>query len=442
MDSMIDIPTISAITRAAQPLYSRELDYARLLRKADESRIVLIGQASHGTHEFYRERVRVTKRLIEDHGFNAVAIEADWQDAHRISRFISGNSADVSSLEALGNFRRFPAYIWRNMDVLAFVEWLREHNEKSDQRVGFYGLDLYNLYASMQAVLRHLEKLAPIAAPQARYRYRCFDQFGESTEYGGYAENYDLNETREREIVEQVVDLLRHGSAFDDQNEGADHEKFLLAGQNPDLLKNAEAYYRAMIRGSVESWNLRAQHMTDTLEQLAESLGDQAKIVVWAHNSQVGDARATEMSRRGKLNIGQLIRQHFGESSLLIGFTTYSGEVTAASEWDGPAERRVLNRAIPNSYESLFHATGIQDFLLSLKEDPAVHRALSRPRLERAIGVIYLPETERLCHYFECHLADQFDFIIHFDRSRALVPLEKRIDRTKNVMPETYPHAI
>jgi erythromycin esterase-like protein len=197
-----------------------------------------------------------------------------------------------------------------------------------------------------------------------------------------------------------------------------------------------------MFQDNVESWNIRDRHMAETLEQLMNYLGKDSKVVVWAHNSHLGDARATDMSRRGELNLGQLIRQRLREDSLLLGFTTYSGEVTAASNWGDTAERKIVRRALPNSYEAVFHETGIQDFLLPLKDDPAVHMALSRPRLERAIGVVYRPETERLSHYLECKLADQFDYVIHFDRTRALVPLEKNVSWEAGEMPEAFPHAV
>lgn len=442
MDPMVDIPTVSAIARAAQPLYFREEEYVPLLQRAGKARIVLLGEATHGTHEFYRERAWITKRLLKDYGFSAIAVEADWPDAYRVNRFISGTGTDHTALEALGDFRRFPGWMWRNMDMLAFIEWMHKHCHRLSHPVGFYGLDLYSLHASIQAVLHYLDKVDPEAANRARYRYSCFDQFGEDAEAYGYAAAFDMTATCEQAVVAQLVDMLQHSTALSGADGHAAHPEYFSAEQNARLIKNAEEYYRAMFRGTVESWNLRDQHMAETLAQLQTYLGEDAKIVVWAHNSHLGDARATAMAKRGELNLGQLVRQRYGEDAFLIGFTTYSGEVTAASSWGAPAERKVVNRALPQSYEAVFHETGIQDFLLPLKDDPAVHMALSRPRLERAIGVIYRPETERLSHYFECKLADQFDFIIHFDRTRALVPLEKNQTWEAGQIPETYPHAV
>lgn len=442
MDPMVDIPTISAITRAARPLSFREAEYVDFFHKASRARVVLIGEATHGTHEFYRERAWITKRLLQHYGFHSVAVEADWPDAYRVNRFVQNTGHDLTALDSLGDFKRFPAWMWRNMDVLAFVEWLHNFNRNAHHSAGFYGLDLYSLYASAQAVLHYLDKVDPNAAERARYRYGCFDQYGEDSQAYGYAASFDLDASCEQEVIAQLVEMLSHSSSpLTREGQSARDESF-YAQQNARLVKNAEQYYRSMFRGNVESWNIRDQHMAETLENLMNYLGKDSKVIVWAHNSHLGDARATDMSRRGELNLGQLIRQRFPEESMLVGFTTYSGEVTAASNWGETAERKIVRRALPNSYEAVFHETGIQDFLLPLKDDPAAHMALSRPRLQRAIGVVYRPETERLSHYFECRLADQFDYVIHFDRTRALVPLEKNVGWEAGEVPETYPHAV
>ncbi len=433
---------LSAIARAAQPLTFDESDYAGLLYSIGDARIVLIGEASHGTHDFYRERAAITRLLITQKNFSAVAVEADWPDAYRVTRFVTGRSADATALDALADFERFPAWMWRNMDVLAFVEWLRAHNQKAGTSVGFYGLDLYSLYTSAQAVLAYLEKVDPDAAGRARYRYSCFDQFGEDTQAYGYAASFGMAESCENAALEQLVDLRRRALQLTSGDGQESREEFFSAEENAQVVRDAEYYYRSMFSGRVNSWNVRDRHMESTLERLARHLGDDSRIVVWAHNSHLGDARATEMGERGELNVGQLARQRWGDACFSIGFTTYGGEVTAASDWDAPAERKIVRPGLRGSYEALFHQTGLDNFLLPLRGQPQVLQALKEPRLERAIGVIYRPDTERLSHYFRCHLPDQFDAVIHLDRTRALVPLETNATWHAGEPAETYPSGL
>ena len=433
------------------PLTGPSSDYDPLVQQIGEARLVLIGEASHGTHEFYRERAQITKRLIREKGFTAVAVEADWPDAYRVNRYVRGTTSEREAIDSLAGFKRFPTWMWRNADVLDFIGWLRTHNDalrNNKNKVGFYGLDLYSLHSSIEAVLGYLAKIDPEAAKRARYRYSCFDHFGEDTQAYGYAASFGLTESCESEVVSQLVELQRRASDYASRDGRVAADDFFFAEQNARLVKNAEEYYRSMFRRSVPSWNLRDRHMTETLESLVAHLENQAqpaKVVVWEHNSHLGDARATEMGERGELNVGQLVRERHGSNAVLIGFSTYTGTVTAASDWDTPAERKLVRPALNDSYEAVFHEVGIPRFQISLHDKSSMVSALSEPRLERAIGVIYRPETERQSHYFYARLADQFDALLHFDRTRAVEPLERTAEwRVEGVgePAETFPSGL
>ncbi len=420
-------------------------DFDGLLDLVGDAKIVLIGEASHGTHEFYRERARITKRLIEDKGFTAVAVEADWPDAYRVNRYVRGAREDADAEEALRGFRRFPTWMWRNADVLDFVGWLEAHNDRrgDGDAVGFYGLDLYSLYASIAEVIAYLDRVDPAAAGRARTRYSCFEHFGGAQTYG-HAVSLGIGESCRCAVIEQLTELQRHADSYLRRDGIAAEDEQFYAEQNARLVASAEEYYRSMFGDQTSSWNLRDRHMADTLSRLSGHLtrhGDPARIVVWEHNSHIGDARMTEMSLRGELNVGQLARERWPGEVVLIGFTTYSGTVTAASSWDAPAERKRVRPALPDSYEALFHGLGEPRFILDLSSGQAVE-ALRHPRLERAIGVIYRPETERRSHYFSARLAGQFDAVIHIDETRAVEPLEQLPGRELSEPPETYPTAL
>jgi erythromycin esterase-like protein len=436
------------VKRASHALSGEARDYDPLLKMVDGSRFCLLGEATHGTYEFYRERAEITKRLIKEQGFTAVAVEADWPDAFRVNRYVRGFGDDRNADEALGGFKRFPTWMWRNTVVLDFVEWLRDYNASLNEgatKVGFYGLDLYSLYTSIEAVLGYLNKVDPAAAQRARYRYSCFEHFAEDTQAYGYAANFGLSESCEREVIEQLIELRRQAADYASRDGRVAQDEFFFAEQNARLVLNAERYYRSMFRGRVESWNLRDRHMAETLGALVTHLnaqGQMAKMIVWEHNSHLGDARATYMADYGELNVGQLVRQQYGNEARLIGFTTYNGTVTAASEWDGPAERKRVRPALNESYEAIFNQTGEADFLLTLRSDRGVANVLREPRLERAIGVIYLPQTERQSHYFDARLSDQFDAVIHFDETRALEPLERYAQWDSGEPPETFPTGV
>jgi erythromycin esterase-like protein len=433
-----------AVRDSARPVTGSAGDYDALLDLIGDARVVLLGEASHGTHEFYRERARITRRLIEEKEFTAVAVEADWPDAYRVNRWVQWVGDDRTALDALGDFQRFPRWMWRNRDVLLFIEWLRRHNESGhpEQRVGFYGLDLYSLFRSMEAVIDFLEKVDPEAARRARYRYSCFEDFGEDAQAYGYAAEFGLDRSCEDQAVQQLLDLQRQAAELAQRDGQIPEDELFYAEQNARLVRNAEEYYRTMFRGRISSWNLRDRHMAETLEALITHLerkGIPGKVVVWEHNSHIGDARATTMGDSGELNVGQLARERWGDDSVLVGFSTYTGTVTAASDWDAPAERQRVRPGMPGSWEALFHGIGLPDFLLPMRGDAHLIEALNQIRLERAIGVIYRPDTERVSHYFEARLPRQFDAVIHFDQTRAVEPLDRTPGWDRGELPETFP---
>ncbi|AQT82657.1 hypothetical protein B1R94_08395 [Mycolicibacterium litorale] len=417
-----------------------------------DARVVLIGESSHGTHEFYAARAEITKWLIEAKGFNAVAAEADWPDAYRVNRYVRGLGDDEGAEQALRGFERFPAWMWRNTVVRDFVGWLRWHNGRcaadGRRQAGFYGLDLYSLHRSMQEVIAYLDTVNPAAAARARARYACFDHSaGDDGQAYGYAAAFGAGPSCERQAVEQLVEMQRDALEYLSKDGTLAEDELFYAQQNAVTVRNAEAYYRGMFRGRVTSWNMRDKHMAQTLDALMTNLdkhagAEPARIVVWAHNSHVGDARATEVSADGQLTIGQLAREHYGEQCRLIGFSTYRGTVTAASDWGGIAERKTVRPALAGSIEELLHETGNPAFLVPMHDGSPAAKALEVVRLGRAIGVIYLPQTERQSHYFHVRPSDQFDAMIHIDSTRALEPLEPTSVWIAGQTPETYPSGL
>jgi erythromycin esterase-like protein len=436
---------LDVIRRAARWFEADPNGFGPLLDSIGDASFVLIGEASHGTHEFYRTRAELTKALVERKGFNVIAVEADWPDAYRANRWAQHTSADPDAETALSDFARFPRWMWRNRDVVEFLEWLHTYNVRrsAPKRTGFYGLDLYSLHASMDAVLTYLRKVDPEAAERARYRYSCFEDFGEDTQAYGYAASAGLSPSCEDEVVAQLVDMRRRAADYASRDGHVAADEYFFAEQNARLVRNAEEYYRSMFGGHALSWNLRDTHMMETLEALlahVRRISGEARAVIWAHNSHLGDARATYMADAGKLNLGQLVREKYGQDARLIGFTTHTGTVTAASNWGEPAQRRRVRPSLADSYERLFHDVDVPQFLLML-DDPDVRPILSTPRLERAIGVIYRPDSERISHYFRARLPEQFDAVFHIDETHALEPLETwSYDEAD--LPETYPTAL
>jgi erythromycin esterase-like protein len=431
------------LAERAHHVTGESTDYDELLRLIGDRRVVLIGEASHGTHEFYRERAKITRRLIDECGFNVVTLEADFPDAHRVHRYVTGASDDAGASTALGDFRRFPAWMWRNRDVVDFVSWLRARNDAhcdEATKVRIYGLDLYSLKPSIGAVIGYLDRVDPAEAARARQRYGCFDHIDADGQAYGFALAFTKGRRCEDEVVDQLRAIRQRAARARDVTPSDADERF-VAEQNARLVHDAEEYYRQMYREEVSSWNLRDRHMVGTLDAVVEHMKRQfglAKVVVWAHNSHVGDARATMMGIRGEFNIGQLARQRDPADCFLIGMTTYDGSVTAASNWGEPPQRRWVRPALPGSHEALLHDLAIPNFWLSTS-DPAVRDVLSETRLERAIGVIYRPQTERASHYFGANLANQFDAVIHIDHSRALEPLDRGALWDHAEPPETFP---
>jgi erythromycin esterase-like protein len=400
------------------------------------ARIVLLGEATHGTAEFYRARTAITRRLIERHGFNIVAVEADWPDAGRIDRHVRHRDTVTNDEQA---FARFPTWMWRNEEVATFVEWLRVHNEGLPlaSRVAFRGLDVYSLRGSIAEVLAYLEKVDPPAAKRARERYGCLTPWQSEPSWYGRAVAMSERDSCEDEAVSQLREMLDRRLEY----AGKDGEAFFDAAQNARIVRAAEHYYRIMYRGSTESWNLRDRHMFDTLQHLLEARGRDAKAVVWAHNSHVGNAAATAMGWQGQFNIGELCKTAYGEEAASVGFGTDRGTVAAADDWGGPTWVKKVTPARSDSYERVFRQSGIARSLTHLT-DPRqgdLRAALSRPQLERAIGVIYRPESELYSHYFEAVLPEQFDAYVWFEETGAVTPLA--VERPHGV-PETYPFGV
>jgi protein-L-isoaspartate(D-aspartate) O-methyltransferase len=399
------------------------------------NRVVLLGEASHGTSEFYRARAAITKRLITEHGFSIVAVEADWPDAAYLNRLVRGLGQPPDMPPP---FQRFPTWMWRNTDVVDFIDWLRQHNSTmadQKQKIGFYGLDLYNMSGSIATVLAYLDKMDPAAAAVARERYGCLTPWqNDPATYGRAVLRANYNAC-EDEVVKQCRDMLERSLSHEDG-------ELLDAQQSARLIASAEKYYRVMYYGGVQTWNLRDRHMFETLEQLLNAAGPAAKAIVWAHNSHIGDARDTDMGQlRGELNVGQLCRERFGDRAALIGLGTHSGKVACASEWDGQMEIKEIKSSAPDSIERLCHDSGKASFLLDFVRGGALAKVLRTPRLERYIGVIYRPETERLSHYMASSVSRQFDAFVWFDKTSSVTPLVGLQEKSGKV-PDTFPFGI
>ncbi|WP_426663887.1 erythromycin esterase family protein [Rhodanobacter aciditrophus] len=423
--------TLEVLRGEALRLGDSPHDYDALLESVGGRSLVLLGEATHGTQEFYRMRAEITLRLIAEHGFDAVAVEADWPDAYRINLFVRGEGQDADAASAFDDFRRFPRWMWRNEEVLRFAEALHALNleRPPERRVGFYGLDMYSLYRSAEAVVDYLSTVDEEQAAIARRQYAALDHVRDPQRYG-YEAVYGLRPDCRQAVQERLLALWKRAPDYLGRDGRDAADAYFFAERNAWVVTSAESYYRAMFGSRAESWNVRDQHMVDTLLALQGHLraqGGTGKIVVWAHNSHLGDARATEMSHAGEWNVGQLVRQHVGEgAALLVGFTTYTGTVTAAHEWDGEAECRDVLPARKDSYESLFRDTRLDRFYLPLQGEVA--HVLRTPMRERAIGVLYRPDTELQSHYFTASLPAQFDAVFHLDETHAVQPLDVAVE--------------
>lgn len=445
-----------------------------------QARFVLLGEASHGSDEFYRTRSRVTEILIEEKGFDAVVVEADFPDAFRANLYVSGMNdtspgtrpgttrgtpGDQTAEEALGDFIRFPQWMWRNTAVRDFLTWLRSHNAGAGKSTRFYGMDVYSLHSSAAKVIDFLNSVDREAARQVSERYACFDRFGEDSMAYAYAVGMAKAPACTDEAVKCLTDVIakraQHAAASDGE---VGRELQFAAECNAWVVAGAENYYRQMFFGDELTWNIRDTHFANTIGRIDDHLkagrSGQPKIVIWAHNSHLGDASATDMGqRRGEVNLGQLMRERYPTSGEVfnVGFTTHSGFVAAADEWDSPGQRKAVRPSMPGSYESVFHAIGIPSFVLNFKtlkaklkseEDQTVLKKLAGPMLERAIGVIYRPRSERQSHYFYADITRQFDVIAHIDETNAVTPLDpghpswEKEHLAKEDIPETFPFAV
>lgn len=430
-------PIAELVGRAATHIPSiQDVDLSSLLERIGDARVVLIGEASHGTSEFYEMRARISKELIQQKGFSFIAAESDWPDAAQIDHFVRGTRLDPTEEPT---FSRFPTWMWANREVLEFAKWLRDYNRRfnsPEQAVSFYGLDLYSLYASIDAVIRYLDDVDAEAASIARRRYGCLTPWQQDPQTYGLMALSGKHRSCERDVVAMLNTLMQKRLQYAEH----DGRRFLDAESNAHLVKGAEAYYRVMYQGSVSSWNLRDQHMFDTFERLLDFHGANSKAIIWAHNSHLGNAAATAMGDRGEINVGYLCRKHFGEDAYLIGFGTHTGTVAAASDWGAPMEIKQVRPSHPDSYERVCHDSGLNAFLLPLRQAGAAHvRALQQARLERAIGVIYRPETELASHYFKARLPEQFDEYIWFDETHAVDALGPEAGHG---VPETFPFGL
>ena len=413
------------IARAAEPLPDpADPEFAAAFDRFADRRVVLLGESSHGTAEFYQARAAITRRLVERHGFRLLAFEADWPDAAAVNRHVRGRESGAGRI-----FQRFPTWMWRNTEVAALVDWLKTFNRgRADgEQAGFYGLDMYSMRESIAAVLEYMDRVDPEAAAVARERYGCLTPWQNSPSNYGRAALRAGHALCEQAVLKQCRELLDQRLSVATERD----EARLDAAQNARLVAAAERYYRAMYHGGAESWNLRDTHMFETLRHLMQAFGSGARAVVWAHNSHIGDARHTEMgASRGEINLGQLCREAFGEAAALIGFGTHAGRVAAAHDWGDDMEIMRVRPSLPGSVEALCHRSGLDRFLLDLRKntDPALREALSAPLLQRFIGVIYRPGTERHSHYAQARLARQFDAWVWFDETNAVTPLEESLD--------------
>ena len=420
-----DAAALAAVSAAAVPLTGAATDYDPLLALTAGAGFVLLGEQTHGTHEFYRERARITRRLVEEQGFTAIAVEGDWPEAERVNAYVRGLGGDATAQQALGNFAAFPRWMWANTDVRDFVQYLRQRNASlaEPQRVGFYGMDLQAMFESAEAVVRYLERADPAAAGRARERYACFDSFrGGAPENYGRAASGDPGQSCQQPAGAQLAELeARYAAA--PAADAAALDALFSALMNARAVERGEAYYRAWAEGGAESWNLRDRHMADVLERIVahgRRLGRAVKVVVWAHNTHVGDARAAERAASGEVNLGMLMRQQHAGGVVLTGFSTFRGTVMAAQAWGGAGERMTLAPAASGSHADLFHRAKGGDFLLVLRGQPALAEPFSAYRAQRAVGVVFAPEYERQSNYFRARLADQFDAVVHIDQSTAV----------------------
>ncbi|NCI46763.1 erythromycin esterase family protein [Sediminibacterium soli] len=419
------------------PLKS-DADLTPLLEQIGDARIVMLGEASHGTHEYYTWRSHISKRLIEEKGFGFVAVEGDWPDCYRLNRFVKGYSNETSVAAVLAHFRRWPTWMWRNWEVAAFAEWLKSHNQSlpANRRAGFYGLDVYSLWESMEAIMDYLRKTDPDTLGLAEQAFRCFEPYGGEDGYNYASALRFVPRLCEQEVAQLLQEIQTRRPQYDH-----DMETAFSTEQNAHVAVNAEAYYRAMLNGGAASWNARDRHMQDTLERLLGFYGAEGKAVVWAHNTHIGDAAYTDMRNDGMYTIGQLSREKIGEEQVvLVGFGSYSGTVTAGKKWGAPMQAMDMPPAMPGSWEDLLYQSAGEDALLLMK-DIADTPFGKKPIPQRAVGVVYQPAVERPGNYVSSLITKRYDAFLFISETRALhaMPADA-VDRHE--MPETYPFGV
>lgn len=437
---------LSEIKSLLHPLSGMKKDFDMIVRTIGDAAIVLMGEATHGTQEFYETRMLLSQRLITEKRFTAIGLEADFPDAYRIHQYVNQQGNDQNAHEALAGFKRFPQWMWRNEPMVGFVEWLRAHNttQPDHLKVAVYGLDLYSLHDSISQIIGILKKIDPAAAAIAQERYNCFANYQNPQEYG-YMASQLAHLSCKDQVIAQLIELKKKQLSFYKyDNFNQEQERFYVE-QNALVIRNAESYYRSLFAGDQAlSWNIRDEHMMETvfaIEAYNKTVGRNHNLIIWAHNSHLGDARATQMSSYGELNLGQLVKEAYGAAAISIGFTTYTGTVSAASRWGGAVERKYVQPALKESMEAFFHTLEVPAFFIILNEHAALYEFFDHDDyLQRAIGVIYLPATERQSHYFYAQLSRQFDIVIHYDTTHALVPLERSSHwENGEDLPETFP---
>ena len=430
---------LAAVRSLSRPLRT-PADLDPFLERIGDARYVLLGEASHGTHEYYTWRDALSRRLIQEKDFSFIAVEGDWPDCYRVNRFVKGYpDSDDSAREVLHNFERWPTWMWANEEVVELVEWLRRQNDgrPEGKKVGFYGLDVYSLWDSLYQVLGYLRKHAPRGVPVARRAFQCFEPYGEDVQEYAQATRW-VDESCENEVIGLLGELRRTPRAYPQDG----RETHFNAEQNGLVVKNAEHYYRTMVHGGPESWNIRDRHMTETLERLMRHHGPSAKAIVWEHNTHIGDARFSDMADDGMLNVGQLVREgHANEGVVLVGFGSYRGSVIAGKEWEAPMERMEVPPGRPGSWEDVLHRAGAADRLLLLDEARGSEEFLEE-RGHRAIGVVYHPERERYGNYVPTVLPHRYDAFLFMDETEALRPLHEVKPRDEGEVPETYPSGV
>jgi erythromycin esterase len=426
-----------AVERQALPLRDKK-DLKLLLQRLSSAKIVMLGEASHGTQEFYEWRRLISQELIAHHGFHFIAVEGDWPACYQLNRFVKGEIPG-NAKDALSNFQRWPTWMWANTDIIELAHWLRYHNQEvgSIDQAGFYGLDVYSLFESIEEVLKQCEKLSPTLAAKIRDRYECFEAFNRDERF--YAKSLsNFPEGCEDEVLNNLRDLLQLRVDKIRQS-----ESLFDAQQNARIVANAESYYRAMVLGGEDSWNIRDRHMMDTLDSLLKHSGPDSKAIVWAHNTHIGDYRATDMVTQGQVNIGGLAREKYGNSQVqLVGFSTYEGKTTASRAWNGPTLSTTVPPAMLGSYEAVFHQVAkrsrMDNFILPLRDKS--EEALARVLGHRAIGVVYNPLTERYGNYVPTSLSNRYDAMIFLDHTHALTALPQKFNRKD--IPETWPQGL